>query len=288
MVELRNAAITAELERAIAGRNHSALFGLLCRFSGLPGPRPNEKLAWAVADAIAAYGPRADELVRALCASGRGRNPEKGTVEFLPIVGAFSLAARFARGSDAETVLSHLRLLSEDPRHIVRESVMTALGEMGRARGGELVALLASWTDGYLSASVALEAVTARTWLDALRSPEEALARLDEAFSLVEEAPRADQRSQGYRTLLEALPEATARLMDRFLDETVVWIESKAATEHVDLREALGELVVRVRAHGHATGKLARFERSFAESAPPRRDPKTYVGPTRKRGARRR
>src|SRR5258708_14849853 len=176
MVELRNAAIAAELERAIARRTYSELFVLLCRFSGLPSPRANEKLAWAVAHAVAAYGSRADGLVRELCSSGRGRVQEqRGTVEFLPIVGAFCLAARVQAGTDAKVVLAELRPMSEDPRHVVRESVERALAEMGHGKAQELVALLAAWTDGYLSASVALEPATGRTWRDAPRTPPQKL-----------------------------------------------------------------------------------------------------------------
>jgi hypothetical protein len=286
MTELRNAAIAAELDRAIARGSHSDLFALLRKFSGLPAPRSNEKLAWGVAHAIGAFGPRADALVRDLCASGRV--PEKGTAEFLPIVGAFCLAARFASGASAETVLRDLRPLSEDSRHLVRAGVVAALCEMGRTAGKPLAAALAEWTDGYLSASAALDAMSSRAWLDGLRSPETVLARLDEAFALVEGAPRADQRSQGYRELLKTLPEATARLMDRFADATVAWLESRAGTEHVELREALGEILAKIGSRGHARGRLERFERLLAESAPPRRDPKTYVGPTRQRGSRRR
>jgi hypothetical protein len=287
MTELRNPAIAAELDRAIARGSHAELFALLCRFSGLPAPRANEKLAWGVAHAVGAFGPRADALVRDLCATGRAA--EKGTVEFLPIVGAFCVAVRFASNtSAADAALADLRPLSEDSRHLVRAGVVAALGEMGRTSGEEVAVALAAWTDGYLSASVALEAVSARAWLDGLRSPEAVLARFDEAFALVENAPRADQRTQGYRDLLKTLPEAAARLMDRFADATVAWLESRAGTEHVDLREALSQLVAKVGSRGHARGKLEHFEKLFAESAPPRRDPKTYVGPTRQRGSRRR
>jgi hypothetical protein len=286
MTELRNAAIAAAVDRAVARGSHAELFALLRRFSGLPGPRANEKLAWGVAHAVGGFGPRGDALVRDLCTPAR--DPEKGTAEFLPIVGAFCLAVRFASGASAETVLRDLRPLSEDSRHLVRAGVVAALGEMGRTAGDELAAALAAWTDGYLSAAVALEAMAVRSWLDALRSPASALPRLDEAFALVEAAPRADQRSQGYRELLKTFPEASAKLMDRFPDATLAWLESKAGTEHVELREALTELARRIGSHGHARGKLERFEKLFAASAPPRRDPKTYVGPTRQRGARRR
>jgi hypothetical protein len=285
MTELRNPAIAAELDRAIARGTHSDLFALLRRFSGLPAPRFNEKFAWAVAHAIGAFGSRSDALVLELCA--QGRIAEKGTAEFLPIVGAFCHAVRFASGTSVATVLDDLRPLAEDSRHLVRMGVAAALGDMGRSAPDDVAAALAAWTDGYLSAAVALEAITARPWLDALRSSEAALSRLDDAFSLVENAPRADQRSQGYRELLKTLPEASARLMDRFADATAAWLESKAGTDHVELREALAAVAQRIASRGHAPGKLEGFEKRFAESAPPRRDPKTYVGPTRQRGSRR-
>src|SRR5437899_11691816 len=101
MTELRNAAIATELERAIAVGVHGPFFAVLCRFSGLPGPRANDNLAWAVAQTIAAHGSRADRLVRELCATD-ARTSGRGTVEFLPIVGAFCLAARFASGRDRD------------------------------------------------------------------------------------------------------------------------------------------------------------------------------------------
>ena len=204
------------------------------------------------------------------------------------MVGAFGWAAKFARGTSAKAVLAALRALAEDPRHLVRAGVVIALAEMSRTNGEEVAEALASWTDGFLPTSVALEAMSTRSWLDGLRTPESVIARLDEAFALAHDASRSDQRSQGYRTLLKTLPEASARVTDRFPDAMVAWLELRASTEHVELREAMGEVVTRVRAHGHAVGKLERFEELFAQSAPPRRDPKTYVGPTRKRGAKRR
>src|SRR5579859_3557513 len=282
MTDLRNPAIQAELERAIATGSHGALFALLARHSGLPGPRPNDKLGWAGGQAIAAHGSRPDALVRDLGAEANGR----GTAEFFPIVGAYCLAARFAAGAAAsDVVLAELRPLAEDSRHLVREGVVRALVEMGRTASDALVGDLATWTDGYLSASSALLAIGARSWIDAQRSAEPVIARLDESFALAENAPRADERSQGYRELLKVLPDVAARVMDRFPEKTAEWLESKAGTEHVDLREALENLASAARARGHAPGKLERFERLFDASAPPRRDPKTYVGPTRKRGS---
>jgi hypothetical protein len=288
MTELRNAAIVAELERAIARRSYAELFGLLCRFSGLPGPHANESLAWAVARAIAAYGARADGLVNELCAVDRGQEYDTGTVEFLPIVGAYTWVARVESGTAVDLALQNLRKLAEDSRQLVRQGVVKAIAEMSRGTGDALPVALAAWMDEYLPASVALEAMTERRWLDGTKSAEPFVTRIDEAFALVEGASRSDQRSQGYRTLLKTLPQASAKLMDRFPGPTISWLESRATTDHVELREALGELAVRVRSKGHGPAQLERFGEILSQSAPPRRDPKTYVGPTRRRGAKRR
>jgi hypothetical protein len=202
---IRNPTITAELGSALSGRGHAGLFALLRRFSGLPGPRMNHRLAWAVGQALAAEGARADDLVEQLCAMNFHRAPPGTDAEFLPIVGAFGLAARLAKGTDDTATLTRLRSLAEDSRHLVREGVRRAVVEASSSRGEQMVRLLASWMDGYLSATVVLEALTVRTWLDRLKSPEEVLARLEEAFLLAESAPRADRRSQGYRALLKTL-----------------------------------------------------------------------------------
>ncbi|HEX9296871.1 MAG TPA: hypothetical protein VF881_13595 [Polyangiaceae bacterium] len=285
---IRNPALVAEIESAVARRSYRDLFARLCRSSGLPGPRPNHKLAWAVGEAIAKHARRADALVAELCSIDAERAPAKSAAEFLSIVGAYSLAARFLAGIEADAALVQLRTLAEDARHLVRTAVGMALDEIAALRGEELVARLATWTDGYLAAAVAVEALGSRSWLDVTKAPGELFLRLDEAFGLVEQAPRADQRSQGYRTLIKALSDAPARVMDRFPDATLAWLEGRATTEHVELREALSTLIDRARARGHALGKFERLEQLLAASAPPRRDPKTYVGPTRKRGARRR
>ena len=209
-------------------------------------------------------------------------------MEYLPMVGAYCQAARFVAGSNREAALAGMRALAEDTRHAVRDSVIRALLEISREASDDLVDLLGQWTDGYLSASVALATLATRSWLDRMKSPTALLARFDEAFSLAEGAPRSDQRSQGFRTLVKTLAESPAVVMARFPVETIVWLESRAATANVDLRGAVDDLVQRARARGHGIGELEGVEQQLDAGAKPRRDPKTYVGPTRKRGARRR
>jgi hypothetical protein len=284
---LRNPALIAELEVAVTHRRYDALYSLLCRLSGLPGPRVNEGFATVFGEAVAKLGPRADILVRELCSIGPTRALAGTDAEFLPIAGVFCLAARLRADPNAKT-MSELRLLAEDPRHLVRESVCHALVDVSRDRADALADLLAAWTDGYLGATVVIEALTTRAWLDRASTAEPILARLQEAFELAEGASRSDQRSQGYRALVRVLSEAPAKLIDRFPKPTLVWLEARAATTHVDLREAMSDLAARARARGHGVESLAKVEQALADAAPPRRDPKTYVGPTRKRGSRRR
>jgi len=286
-VSIRNRALAAELETALARRNYAALFALLRRLSGLPGPRANDQLAWAVGEEVARAGSRGDGLISELCAMNASRAPAGTDGEFLPIVGAACIGARLAVAPDAELV-ERLRDLAEDSRHRVREGVCRALVEASRARGDELADRLSAWTDSYLGAAVVLEALTARLWLDRSKSATAVLSRMEEAFELAERASRADQRSQGYRLLVQSLAEAPARLLDRFPAPTLAWIEGKAATSDVALREALSDLLRNARSRGHGPGTLEKAEQALSASAPPRRDPKTYVGPTRKRGARRR
>jgi hypothetical protein len=284
---LRNRALATELDNALARRRYDALFALLRRLSGLPGPRANDALASAFAEEVALRGAPSEELVRTLCAFGESQAPPGTDSEFLPMVGAACLGARIAATGDF-TALVALRDLADDARHRVREAVVRALLFVSRARCDELADQLSAWTDGYLGAAVSLEALTERAWLDRMRAPTAVLARMDEAFHLVENAPRADHRTQGYRLLVKAMGDAPARLLNRFPRQTSDWLEAKASTRDVDLRGALTELLQKAHASGHGSATLDKVEQAFAASAPPRRDPKTYVGPTRQRGARRR
>jgi hypothetical protein len=242
----------------------------------------------AVGRWLSEAGEPARGVVANLCAVNAQQAPAGTVMEYLPMVGAFCLAARYAAGKRRDDTLDQLRSLAEDSRHAVRDAVVRALGEMSRDAADDLIIALGRWTDGYLSASVSLSALAHRAWLDRVRSSRPLLDRFDEAFSLVEEAPRADQRSQGFRTLVKTLSETPAAVMARFPTDTIEWLESRAATPNVDLRDSVETLIKKARARGHAIGELEGVEQQLDAGAKPRRDPKTYVGPTRRRGSRRR
>lgn len=271
-------AIAAAIDDAVA-RGDRRIFDLLCRHSGLPGPRPNLALALSAGRHIASLGRGADALVADLCSFDIRRAPPGSTTEILPIVAAMALCSRYVAGDRPAEALAGLRALAEDSRHAVRDAVVFALCEL--AAGDAMVSDLEAWTDGYLPAAVAIEALTTRRTLDQLRRPDGLVTILDQAFSLIENAARSEKRSQGYRTLLETLSVAPAKVTDRF-PVALAWLEGRAATSSPELRAAIVRLMQLGTGH-----RRESLERALTKSAPPRRDPRTYVGPTRQRGAKR-
>ena len=105
--------------------------------SGLPGPRANAQLAWAVGSALASEGARADALVAELVAIDAQRAPAGNAAEFLPVVAAFALVARYLAGYRPGPTLEQLRVLAEDTRHLVRSGVVQALEILGRGHQGD-------------------------------------------------------------------------------------------------------------------------------------------------------
>jgi hypothetical protein len=275
---LRSARLEAALGRAVAEGDAVELFDLLERSSGLPGPRPNLDFAEAVGRAITRFGGKGDPLLRALLASDK---------EFPRIVAALALGARSLAGVDTRGALDELQTLAEDPRHAVRSGVIAALRLRITALGEAAVAELAAWTDGYLQAHVALEALADRVILDALPARAPVLARLEEAFALADTSPRAAERSQGVRALRAALPAQIAAFAAR-LPETIAWLERTTAAQRPETREVVEEAIRALRRAKISDAEAKRLRDALEASAPPARDAARVVHGTRKRSKGRR
>ena len=284
---LRDPALIAAVDGASRGGPVEPLFRLLARYSGLPGPRPNLAFATAVGTRIAEHGAQADALVAELCLTEEHARAG-GVDDFFPICGAMAHAARFRAGQAPDRVFTALRPLAEDRRHLVRGGVIAALRYMAGGEGDladRVAAALVSWSNGYLSAAVAIAALAERMVLDRIHGSEADVIRLlDEGFDLAENASRSDQRSQGYRALVEALSDAPATIMNRFGDPTAAWLERRAGTQVPELREAIERASAKARISGHGSSRVADIRAALSASAKERRDPLTYVGPTRQRG----
>jgi hypothetical protein len=234
--------------------------------------------------------------VRALCSSAE---------EYALIVAAQALAALAGRAGQQESAggagragrprrargafdpLEALEQLAEDPRRLVRDGVVAALRTVIAARGDAMVGELSTWTDGYLQAHAALEALAERTLLTRLGAGAEVVERLEEAFVLADRSPRADERLQGLRLLRREMPAQIATLSGRF-PEVVRWLEEKTRVERPESREVVGQAIAALRKGSFSDAETARLADALAATAPPPRDPSRIVQGTRKRSRGRR
>jgi hypothetical protein len=275
---VRSERLAAAIDRALAG-DEGELNELLRRGSGLPGPRPNYELARAVGATLASHGGRADRPIDAL-----GRSEE----EFLRVVLAFTLVARSvghdrASRARAERALADLQTLAEDPRHVVRAGIVEALRDRLASMGAPAVDDLAAWTDGYLHAHIALEALADRTWLTTLPTSDALLARLEEAFVLADASPRSAERTQGMRALRQGMPSQIATFAARF-PEVLAWLEKKTTSTRPETREVVAAAIRALRRAVVSDREAERLTALLDATAKPRRDADRVVQGTRRRG----
>jgi hypothetical protein len=151
------------------------------------------------------------------------------------------------------------------------------------ALGEPAVDELAAWTDGYLQAHVALEALADRTLLTKLPNAAPVLARLDEAFVLADASPRSAERSQGMRTLRQGLPAQIAVFAARY-PEALAWLEARTASKRPETREVVAGAISALRRSLLSDLEAQRLTGLLAASGKPRRDADRVVHGTRQRG----
>jgi hypothetical protein len=275
--------LSRALDEAIAGRR-SALFDLLARGSRLPGTHANEALTDAFAAACLARGARADTVALALARLSADEAPGATPLEFLPVCGVAALAARAAADPLVRPqFVSELHTRADDLRFRVRDAVVAALARVGAAAGDALVVDVASWMDGYFHAAAVLSALAADPWLTTLHDAGPAVARMDEAFTLAQDAPRAAARYPGRKALVDALGRTPAAAAARFgvpvFDMLVRW----APTRDPDLAAALEGLLGSRKLAGRFRPEVERVRQAMIASRPAPRNPDHDVGPTRDR-----
>jgi hypothetical protein len=210
--------------------------------------------------------------------------PGASKYEILPMCGVAALGARAASDASAMRALAVLHECAEDLRYRVRDCVAIALSRIGEQRGDALVHDLAAWMDGFFHAAAVLTALADPSWLAKIPTPDAVIARLDEGFILAKDAPRASARYPGYKALVDALGVAPSVAALRFgvpvFDLLVRWSTVKEPI----LRDAIAKNLEGPKLAGRFAPEIARVRAALEASAPVRRDPTTYVGPTRGRG----
>ncbi|HXX67244.1 MAG TPA: hypothetical protein VEK07_08685 [Polyangiaceae bacterium] len=276
------------LDEAIGGRKE-ALFDLLARGSRLPGPRPNDALVDAFAQACRGRGAPADRVAFTMARLTVDDAPGATPLEFLPMCGVAAIGAR-AAGDPArrESLVAELHAHADDLRFRVRAAVIGALGQVGSAAGDELVAATAPWMDGYFHAAAVLEALGRDPWLSRVQDAAGAIRRLDEAFDLARRSPRAAARFPGRKALVEALSRAPVGLAVRFGPPVFEALIRWAATDDPELRGVLSGILAEGRLISRFGQDVQRVRRALDATRPPTRNPDHDVGSTRDRSKRRR
>ncbi|HEY8090064.1 MAG TPA: hypothetical protein VIF09_19520 [Polyangiaceae bacterium] len=276
------------LAEAVSGRRQ-ALDDLLMRGSRLPGVRMNDDLAEAFAQACRTLGAKADPVAVAMAALSPDQAPGATAREFLPVCGVLALGARAAADAGVRpSHLEHLHAHADDLRFRVRDAVVHALARTGGAAGEALVGEVAPWMDGYFHAAAVVRALAVDTWATALKDPTGVVARLDEAFRLALDAPRAAARWPGHKALLAALTDCVPVVAVRFgvpvFDAVAAW----ASTKDPVMREVVASITRSKRFAGRLAGEAARVERALAATKAPPRNPDHDFGPSRDRSKARR
>lgn len=269
------------IEAALRGDKKS-LWERLARGSRLPGPQPNIELAKEFANLVEGYGPKALPLATQM-ATIHADEARGGTeFEFIPMCGVLALGTLAAKMDDRSREKPWMAIhdAAEDLRFRVRDMVPIAIAHVGKRHPDWTLRNLAPWMDGFFHAAAVLRAVAEPEFLRVVRDSEQLLARLGEAFATAANANRAAARYPGFKALLDAFVLAVPPIATRFPAQTIELLDGLVAkTSDPVLREVIERAA---RASKNAEQVLRTLERTV----PPRRDPRTDVGPTRRRGKR--
>jgi len=240
---------------------------------GLPGPRPKMELARELGLAIARDKARGGKLARLLGAS---------EAEEARVVSAAAFGAIAMSGSGRKDALAALQELADDSRATIRIAVIDSVRMLLVADLTTTLADLTAWTDGFLQAHVALEAIREKRILDVVPSADAVLALLTPAYALADGAPRAADRWQGVRVLRQGLPAQITAFVTRF-SELATWLVERAAAQRPETREVLSQTVDALTKASFRRSDVDTLRAALTKSAKPPRDPSRVVAGTRKR-----
>lgn len=243
---------------------------------GLPGPRPKLELARELGLAIARDRARGGKLARLLGAS---------ELEEARVVAAAAFGAIATSGSGRKDALAALSDLADDPRATIRIGVIDAVRTLLASDLATTLADLSAWTDGYLQAHVALEALRDKKILDTVPSAAAVLALLEPAYRLADDAPRAADRWQGVRVLRQGLPAQITAFVTRF-SELTSWLLDRTAAQRPETREILAQTAAALERASFRHSDVDTVRAALTKSAKPPRDPSRVVQGTRKRSRR--
>jgi len=283
--QIRNAEFQAALDAAMDGDDRK-LVRFLIQYTNIKSQPPSAEFSVAFGDTVAELGEDADEMLQALLTVDEKLVGGDKAVSGLAILVAYALVARIERKKRAEEGWEILEDLAANELHTVRDGVVQALTRLAASSESwtsKLLTRFASWTDGYLQGSVALDVLTQKGVLARMADPAELQQRLQECFDQAVDAPRSAARSQGRRRLIEVLGQVIPTLAQRF--PTILdWFAEHADSKDPAIKEALETALARLEKLSLPSTSLDPIRAALDGARGARRDPTTYVGPTRGRG----
>jgi hypothetical protein len=290
---LKSEALLAGLRQALEG-SPTRLEDLLVRHGGLPGPRPNLKLAAAFGVEVAELdGPVVPLLEKLASDASRADQAQL----FLPIAAAHGYAQRLRAGRDEHKAWRALGELAADDRGPVRVGTVDALITYAARDGAAdtLVTQARVWLEeddfelALGATALAIEALGDARVLAVVREHEDLLAYLSATIDKIADAPRARERSDARRRALTSLAATLGSVVAhvRAGDRGVSWFEAECErAKHPDIRMALSEALRRLPATAQARAAVVeRLRQTLEASAKPLRDP-SRVRPGTGRGRR--
>ena len=230
MCRLRGASVRRlgkvdEYREALRGLDEWEPF--LLEQSGLPGPRGNLELAWAVAE-------EADEAtLRRWAELGPEVAPFGSSEEFLAVCGVVGLGRLVAEGDAA--ALGELRRHAVDPRWRVRESVAMALQRFGDADFAGLLREMRRWAaGGPLERRAVVAALCEPRLLSDPGRVRDVLALLDVVTAAL--PTLGDRRSDAFRVLRKALGYAWSVAVVALPEEGKPLFERLLSSDDADVR----------------------------------------------------
>jgi hypothetical protein len=220
-----------------------ALYTLLEKNSGLPGPRGNLELAYSFARAVASMNIQEWqwEMILAMASTSPNKAPANTPKEFLPFCGVLALGALYATGLPRprrRAALSAIRTAASDPRWRTREAAAMALQLIGEGDLETLRQIVVQWLpDASLLEKRAVVAGLAHPPI--LDDKPFALFCLEVSASILKVLPGTgakERKSEEFRVLRQGLGYAISVFVEKAPEEGFALLLDAASREDPDVR----------------------------------------------------
>jgi hypothetical protein len=228
--------------------DRQALFSLLEKNSGLPGPRANLELGYSFARAVASLNLQEWqwEMILGMASISPSKAPPNTPKEYLPFCGLVAIGALYAAGLPRprrRAALAAIRSAASDPRWRTREASAMALQLIGEGDTEELRRIVEDWMpDASLLEKRAIIAGLAHPPI--LGEKEFALFCLEISVSVLNALSKVkdgERRSEEFRVLRQGLGYAVSVFVEKVPHEGFAFLRQVARIKDPDVKWVVKE-----------------------------------------------